>query len=360
MRPRRSSSISTTRCSTTKAARVSRLPLCSRHTRRCAPCRSMRSSGRTRGFSKSCTARCCSVACRSRPRATSGSGGCSRAVGAEGRPDRAARSPRCTAIRIGRGEDRSPGRAALMAAIKRHARVGIVSNNLLDEQQEKLQVCGFDPFVDALVVSEEAGVSKPDPAIFRMRSTGFDVEPAQSVMVGDSWAADIEGARAAGIRAIWFNPSGAPLPDPGADVGQLKALEPADTGVRLILESHRHRSRRHEDRNHRARPVGRERFRQRIPTPRGDYDGTLEARGAGRRSRGRRRTGDRRHRHARNRFAGHRAGEECQLDLAERPASGKRRGRRARTRGAPCQRRQLLCAVGSRRWRSSWRRSSSA
>ena len=36
-----------------------------------------------------------------------------------------------------------------------------------------------------------------------------------AVMVGDSWAADVEGARAAGIRPIWFNraaPSGARIP----------------------------------------------------------------------------------------------------------------------------------------------------
>ena len=32
-------------------------------------------------------------------------------------------------------------------------------------------------------------------------------------MVGDSWAADIEGARAAGIRPIWFNRAGRPPPD---------------------------------------------------------------------------------------------------------------------------------------------------
>src|SRR6476646_4284396 len=40
------------------------------------------------------------------------------------------------------------GAAALMAAVKRHARIGIVSNNVLDEQQEKLRVCDLNQFVD--------------------------------------------------------------------------------------------------------------------------------------------------------------------------------------------------------------------
>jgi HAD superfamily hydrolase (TIGR01549 family) len=131
------------------------------------------------------------------------------------------------------------GAAALMAEIRRAARVGIVSNNLLDEQEEKLRVSGLDIFVDALVVSEEAQVSKPDPAIFRIALDRLDVGPSEAVMVGDSWAADVEGARAAGIRAIWFNPSGAPAPDPHPDVYQLKTFEPVDTAARVILEPHR-------------------------------------------------------------------------------------------------------------------------
>jgi putative hydrolase of the HAD superfamily len=115
-----------------------------------------------------------------------------------------------------------------------------VSNNLLEEQQEKLQICGLDVFVDALIVSEEAQVSKPDPAIFRVALDRLEVEPSQAVMIGDSWPADVEGARAAGIRAIWFNPNDAPAPDRGIDVQQLKHFEPVETVVRMILEPHRH------------------------------------------------------------------------------------------------------------------------
>lgn len=131
------------------------------------------------------------------------------------------------------------GAAPLMSAIKRHARIGIVSNNLLEEQQEKLHICGLDLFVDALIVSEQVQVSKPDPAIFRVALDRLGVEPSESVMIGDSWAADVEGARAAGIRAIWFNPNGVPAPDVHVNVAQLQNFEPVDTVVRMILEPHR-------------------------------------------------------------------------------------------------------------------------
>ena len=125
------------------------------------------------------------------------------------------------------------GAREVMAAIKRRARVGIVSNNLLDEQQEKLRICELEPFVDALVVSEEAGVSKPDPTIFRLALDRLGVTAEESVMVGDSWVADIDGARAAGIRAIWFNPTGAAAPD--STVEQLTAFEPSDRVAKIIL-----------------------------------------------------------------------------------------------------------------------------
>ena len=132
------------------------------------------------------------------------------------------------------------GASALLAAVKRRARVGIVSNNLLDEQQDKLRTCGLDAFVDVLVVSEEAKVSKPDPAIFELALDRLRAQPAEAVMVGDSWPADIVGARAAGIRAIWFNPTGAPPPESRAEVAELRMLEPVGPAIRMIFDTHRH------------------------------------------------------------------------------------------------------------------------
>jgi putative hydrolase of the HAD superfamily len=129
----------------------------------------------------------------------------------------------------------SAGAVALMGAVRRHVPIGVVSNNVLDEQQEKLRICGLDQFVDELVVSAEVGVSKPDPEIFRVAINRLAVSAQQAVMVGDSWAADIEGARAAGIRAIWFNPTGVVAPDSAADVEQLRSLEPTDEVLRVIL-----------------------------------------------------------------------------------------------------------------------------
>ncbi len=129
------------------------------------------------------------------------------------------------------------GAAALLPLVKARARVGIVSNNLLDEQREKLRECGLEPFVDALVVSEELGVSKPDPRMFEVALERVGAAAGDTVMLGDSWVADVAGARACGIRAIWFNRHGTPAPEPGVE--EIRALEPPETVMRMLFGSHR-------------------------------------------------------------------------------------------------------------------------
>jgi YjjG family noncanonical pyrimidine nucleotidase len=127
------------------------------------------------------------------------------------------------------------GAVELLEAVRPHARVGIVSNNLLEEQRDKLRHCGFTAFVDALIVSEETGMSKPDPAIFLIALERLGVRADDTVMLGDSWAADIVGATRAGIRAVWFNPERKPRPAEPLDIAEVHALSPAADLVPLLL-----------------------------------------------------------------------------------------------------------------------------
>jgi putative hydrolase of the HAD superfamily len=125
------------------------------------------------------------------------------------------------------------GAIPLLEAVRRHAQVVVVSNNLLKEQQAKMRTCGLDQYVDVLVVSEEAGVSKPEPGIFMLALDRARVTAAEAVMIGDSWANDVEGARRVGIPAIWFNRDATSSPDPS--VPTLHSLEPADAVLKLIF-----------------------------------------------------------------------------------------------------------------------------
>jgi len=127
------------------------------------------------------------------------------------------------------------GAIALLDAVRPHARIGIVSNNLIEEQREKLHFCGLAPLIDALIVSEEAGMSKPDPRIFHIALERLGVGPDEAVMFGDSWTADIVGAARAGLRRVWFNPRHLTKPADPADVEEVFSLTPAEPVARLLL-----------------------------------------------------------------------------------------------------------------------------
>jgi pyrimidine 5'-nucleotidase len=127
------------------------------------------------------------------------------------------------------------GAGELLEALHARVPIAIVSNNLLEEQTDKLRLCGFDRFIDHLVVSEEIGITKPDPAIFRFALDRLGVPADQAVMVGDSWPADIVGARRAGIRAVWFNPRHLAPPERDAAVAEIASLTPVEPVVALLL-----------------------------------------------------------------------------------------------------------------------------
>jgi 2-haloalkanoic acid dehalogenase type II len=116
------------------------------------------------------------------------------------------------------------GALALLQALKPVYKIGIVTNNRTAEQQEKLRHLGMSHLVDALITSEDVGVLKPAPAIYSQALQRLGATPAETVMVGDNWQADVVGALAAGIRPVWLNRLGVARPLP--EVAELASLEP--------------------------------------------------------------------------------------------------------------------------------------
>ncbi len=128
-----------------------------------------------------------------------------------------------------------PGAVDLLKYLHARARIGVITNNTSLEQHEKLEACGFTPWIDVLVISEEVGVAKPDPAIFAIALERLGCDPRQAVMVGDSWKVDVLGARQAGIRPVWFNRFGSPCPD---QTMMIDTFEPAESIAALLLSIH--------------------------------------------------------------------------------------------------------------------------
>lgn len=120
------------------------------------------------------------------------------------------------------------GARELLAEVReRGVTIVAVTNNLVSEQEDKLRHTDLRHLFDDLVISEAAGVNKPDPAIFEIALRAAAVQPSEAVMLGDSWENDVVGAVGAGIAAAWLDRRGRGVPDASLPVLALTSLEPA-------------------------------------------------------------------------------------------------------------------------------------
>lgn len=99
------------------------------------------------------------------------------------------------------------GTKELLDYLKPKYHLHIITNGFSETQMTKLKGAGLADYFDTITVSEEAGVKKPNPDFFRFALKKADATPRESIVVGDEMAVDIDGARAAGIDQIFFNPS---------------------------------------------------------------------------------------------------------------------------------------------------------
>ena len=87
-------------------------------------------------------------------------------------------------------------------------KVGIITNGRSFLQNRKLAVSGLLPLLDCAVVAGDEGVSKPNAELFIRTAYRLGVPPQDCVYVGDNPVADIAGATAAGMRAVYIDRTG--------------------------------------------------------------------------------------------------------------------------------------------------------
>jgi FMN phosphatase YigB (HAD superfamily) len=106
-----------------------------------------------------------------------------------------------------------PAHAALLAAVRRTHRIGLVSN--FDDTGAAYDILlrhGITPFLDTVVVSEALGLRKPHPGVLRAGLRGLGLAAAEVLFVGDTWREDVAGARAAGVDVAWVDRHGTGVP----------------------------------------------------------------------------------------------------------------------------------------------------
>lgn len=88
----------------------------------------------------------------------------------------------------------------------------LISNGFKEACEMKLANSKLAPYFKTIVISENIGVNKPDPAIFHYALTNSTAVIEKSVMIGDNLDADVRGAQNVGIDAIFFNAVGLEKP----------------------------------------------------------------------------------------------------------------------------------------------------
>ena len=82
-------------------------------------------------------------------------------------------------------------------------KLGLITNGSVRMQSRKLEHLALVPRFDTILISDAEGVHKPDPEIFRRALERLGVEAAHACYVGNHPDADVAGAKAAGLKAVW-------------------------------------------------------------------------------------------------------------------------------------------------------------
>lgn len=81
----------------------------------------------------------------------------------------------------------------------------VASNAIYLQQINRLKKSEMYEYFSGLFISEKLGVQKPTKEFFTECIKGSCAKIEESVMIGDSISADIKGAKAFGLKTIWYN-----------------------------------------------------------------------------------------------------------------------------------------------------------
>lgn len=84
-------------------------------------------------------------------------------------------------------------------------RLHILSNGFQEVTHRKVQLSHIEKYFDTITSADELNIRKPDARIYQYALEKSDANIHDSIMIGDDWIADIEGALAFGLKVIFFD-----------------------------------------------------------------------------------------------------------------------------------------------------------
>jgi len=99
-----------------------------------------------------------------------------------------------------------PGALVVLDFLHHRYRMSIITNGFREVQGDKLLQSGLKKYFDKVFISEEVGAQKPHRKIFEHAVKSMNALKKKSLMIGDSWDADIIGARQFGMDQVYYCP----------------------------------------------------------------------------------------------------------------------------------------------------------
>jgi putative hydrolase of the HAD superfamily len=97
------------------------------------------------------------------------------------------------------------GTFEILEYLKGKYELHIITNGFEEIQTKKMESSRILDYFSTLVTSESVGVKKPNPKVFNYALEKANAQSNNSIMIGDSIEADIEGALSVGMKAIHVN-----------------------------------------------------------------------------------------------------------------------------------------------------------
>lgn len=118
------------------------------------------------------------------------------------------------------------GAEDLVKYLHSNYRLHICSNGFHEVQFKKLKSCGLFSYFDSIILSEDAGINKPNSKFFDYAFNKSNADPSTTIMIGDNFYTDIMGAKNYGLDTIFFN----------AHPQQFSSPEPVTYEVNSLLD----------------------------------------------------------------------------------------------------------------------------
>ncbi|PWU68744.1 HAD family hydrolase [Gracilibacillus dipsosauri] len=85
----------------------------------------------------------------------------------------------------------------------RNIAIGMITNGRGQFQMDNIQALGIEKYFDSILVSEWEGMKKPNPNIFLKALQDLEVNPEESLFIGDHPENDVIAATAVGMKGVW-------------------------------------------------------------------------------------------------------------------------------------------------------------